>query len=315
MTPTRNAFTLYPHFILRLGGGALASGESTVSVWRKAPMFFDAIKFLESAFALPFAYMGMTLAADGFPGWTAFAWITVAMVSARTVGMCANRVIDRHIDARNPRARNRHIPAGLLSAGEMTAAAAIAFAVFMLAAWMLNPLAFALAPVAAAYLTLYPYSKRFTWAANLLLGWALAISPSAAWIGVTGSLSWEPVLMSLSVALWAGSFDIIDHAQDIEFHKERGLHSVASRFGVRAAFRIARGMDVLAVACLIALGALMGLGVFFFAACGLAACVLAYKYVLVSPDDLSRLGMAFGRINAGVSLTMLAGAALSVYAG
>ena len=218
-------------------------------------MFFDAIKFHESAFALPFAYMGMTLAADGFPGWRVFAWITVAMVSARTVGMCANRVIDRHIDALNPRAKDRHVPAGLLSAAEMTVAAAAAFAVFMFAAWRLNPLALALAPVAAAYLTLYPFSKRFTWAANLLLGWALAISPSAAWIGVTGSLSWEPVLMSLAVALWAGSFDIIYHTQDVEFHRNQGLHSVASRFGVAAAFRIARVMDVLAVICLVGLGA------------------------------------------------------------
>lgn len=292
-------------------GGARAA----VSVWRKAPMFLDAIKFHESVFALPFAYMGMTLAADGFPGWATFGWITLAMASARTVGMCANRVIDRRIDALNPRAKGRHVPAGLLSAAEMTAAALVAFAVFMFAAWMLNPLAFYLAPVAAAYLTLYPYSKRFTWAANLLLGWALAISPSAAWIGVTGALSWEPVLMSLAVALWAGSFDIIYHTQDVEFHRERGLHSVASRFGVRAAFRIARAMDVLAVVCLIALGLWMSLSWHFFAACAVASGVLAYKYMLVSPNDLSRLGMAFGRINAYVSLVMLSGAALSVYLG
>ena len=298
-----------------MGGGALIDGARTVSIWRKAPMFFDAIKFHESVFALPFAYVGMMLAADGFPGWRVFALITLAMVSARTVGMCANRVIDRHIDALNPRAKGRHVPAGLLSAAEMTAAAAAAFAVFMFAAWQLNTLALILAPFAAAYLTLYPYSKRFTWAANLLLGWALAISPSAAWIAVTGSLSWEPVLMSLAVALWAGSFDIIYHTQDVEFHRERGLHSVASRFGVVAAFRIARAMDVLAVVCLVGLGAGMGLSWHFFAACAVASGVLAYKYALVSPGDLSRLGMAFGRINAYVSLAMLTGAAAAVYLG
>ena len=121
--------------------------------------------------------------------------------------------------------------------------------------------------------------------------------------------------MSLAVALWAGSFDIIYHAQDVEFHRERGLHSVASRFGVVAAFRIARAMDVLAVVCLVVLGARMGLSWHFFAACAASSGVLAYKYALASPGDLSRLGMAFGRINAGVSLTMLTGAALAVYLG
>ena len=291
-----------------------------IPLWRKAPMILDAIKFHESVFALPFAYIGMTLAtfsasdgADFWPGWATFGWITLAMVSARTVGMSANRVIDRRIDALNPRAAMRHIPSGLLSARELTALAVVSFAVFLFAAWRLNPLAFALAPVAAAYLVAYPYTKRFTWAANLLLGWALAISPSAAWIGVTGSLTWEPVLISLAVALWAGSFDIIYHTQDVEFHRENGLHSVASRFGRRVAFRIARTLDVLAVLSLLALGVWMGLGWPYFVACGVASGFLVYKYALVSPDDLSRLGMAFGRINAYVSTTMLAGTLLSVY--
>ena len=294
--------------------------SATIPAWRKAPMILDAIKFHESVFALPFAYVGMTLAtfhategAEFFPGWATFGWITLAMVSARTVGMSANRVIDRHIDALNPRAAMRHIPSGLLSAWEMTALAIIAFAVFLFAAWRLNPLAFALAPVAAAYLVAYPYTKRFTWAANLLLGWALAISPSAAWIAVTGELTLQPVLMSLAVALWAGSFDIIYHTQDVEFHRENGLHSVASRFGVVVAFRIARTLDVLAVIALVSLGVWMGLGLPYFVACAAASGFLVYKYVLVSPDDLSRLGMAFGRINTYVSTTMLAGTLLAVY--
>ena len=287
-------------------------------LWRRAPMILDAIKLQESVFALPFAYVGMTLAdfhtgGSGFPGWAVFGWITLAMVSARTVGMSANRVIDRHIDARNPRASGRHLPRGLLSAPEMAALAALAFCLFVFAAWRLNTLAFALAPVAAAYLTLYPYSKRFTWAANIMIGWALAISPSAAWIGVTGSLTFQPVLMSLAVALWAGSFDIIYHTQDVQFHRENGLHSVAARFGVARAFVIARAMDALAVVCLLALGTRMGLSWPYFVSCAAAAGFLVYKYALVSPADLSRLGVAFGRINAYVSTTMLVGTALAVY--
>ena len=280
-------------------------------------MVLDAIKFQESVFALPFAYMGMVLAdvhtgGHGFPGWHTFAWITVAMVSARTVGMSANRVIDRHIDAKNPRSTQRHIPQGLLSAAEMTALAAVAFGIFLFAAYQLNMLAFILAPAAAAYLVFYPYTKRFTWAANLLLGWALAISPTAAWIGVTGSISLEPVVLSLAVALWAGSFDILYHTQDFEFQRENGLHSLASRFGVVNAFRVARTLDVLAVACLVSLWAWMGLEWPFLVACGVASCILWYKYRLVSPGDLSKMGMAFGRINAVVSTTMLIGTIVAI---
>ena len=293
----------------------LSTAATTTALWRRAPMYLDAIKFHESIFALPFAYIGMTLAADGFPGWAVFGWITLAMVSARTVGMSANRVIDRHIDAMNPRASMRHIPQGLLNAWEMTTLAVISLCIFFFAAWQLNTLALALAPVAAAYLILYPYTKRFTWAANLLLGWALAISPSAAWIGVTGTLTLEPVIISLSVALWAGSFDIIYHTQDVEFHRQNGLHSVASRFGIVKAFAIARALDVCAVACLVGLGFWMGLAWPYFVSCVAASGFLIYKYILVSPSDLSRLGVAFGRINAYVSTTMLVGTVWSVYLG
>lgn len=280
-------------------------------------MFLDAIKFQESVFALPFAYIGMVLGdihagGDGFPGWRIFAWITIAMVSARTVGMSANRVVDRHIDASNPRSAQRHIPLGLLTAPEMTTMAVVAFGVFLFAAYQLNTLALILAPVAAVYLVFYPYTKRFTWTANLLLGWALAISPSAAWIGVNGSLSLEPVVLSLAVAMWAGSFDIIYHTQDYEFQRENGLHSVATRFGVVNAFRIAQTLDILAVACLVSLWAWMGLGWPFLAACGVASCILWYKYTLVSPEDQSRMGVAFGRINAYVSTTMLVGTILAI---
>ena len=194
----------------------------------------------------------------------------------------------------------------------MTTMAVVAFGIFLFAAYQLNTLALVLAPVAAAYLVFYPYTKRFTWTANLLLGWALAISPSAAWIGVNGSLSLEPVILSLAVAMWAGSFDIIYHTQDYEFQRENGLHSVAARFGVVNAFRIAQTLDILAVACLVSLWAWMGLGWPFLAACGVASCILWYKYTLVSPEDLSRMGVAFGRINAYVSTTMLIGTVLAI---
>ena len=289
------------------------AANTNQNIIRKVPLFLDAIKFHESIFALPFAYIGMYLAAGGFPGWHAFIWITVAMVSARTVGMAANRIIDRKIDAKNPRAAARHLPSGLLNVGEMIGLTVIALAIFIFAAAQLNTLALILAPVAAAYLILYPLTKRFTWTANLLLGWVLAISPSAAWIGVQGSLSLQPVLLSLAVALWAGSFDILYHTQDRSFHLKEGLHSVASRFGVVNAFRIARTLDTLAVAALVILGVWMSLSWPYFVGCGGAVAFLLYKYSLVSPSDLSRMGVAFARINAYISTTMLAGTLAAIY--
>ena len=169
---------------------------------------------------------------------------------------------------------------------------------------MLNPLALALAPVAAAYLSLYPYTKRFTWAANLMLGWALAIAPSAAWVGVTGSLTWEPVLLSAAVAFWAGSFDILYHVQDVDFYRRQGLHSVARRFGVKGAFRWALLLDVAALGSLVALGLWMGLAWPYYLGLAVAAVLLGYKRSLVSPNDTSRIGMTFFRINAYVSMSV-----------
>lgn len=276
------------------------------SAGRKLALFVDAIKFHESIFALPFAYTGMILAADGLPALDKFVWISIAMVGARTVGMAANRIIDRYIDARNPRNASRHLPTGKLSVRDMTLLTLVALAVFVFAAAMLNPLALALSPVAVAYLIFYPYTKRFTWASNLLLGWALAIAPAAAWVGVTGSLAWQPVLLSLGVALWAGSFDILYHTQDYDFQKREGLHSVATRFGIIGAFRFARIMDGLALIALLALGLWMALTWPYYIGLALAAGFLIYKHRLVSPADLSKLGMAFFRINAYVSTTMLA---------
>lgn len=278
---------------------------------RKIGLFLDAIKFHESIFALPFAYTGMILAvwvesggARWYPTLHQFIWITVAMVGARTVGMSANRIIDRYIDAQNPRNASRHLPSGKLSLRDMSLLTLAALVVFVFAAYQLNTLALALAPVAVAYLIFYPYTKRFTWMSNLLLGWALAIAPSAAWIGVTGSLTWQPVLLSLAVALWAGSFDILYHTQDYDFQKRAGLHSVASKFGIVGAFWWARILDPLALLVLVALGIWLGLSWPYYIGIALAAAFLVYKHRLVSPDDLSSLGMAFFRINAYVSTTM-----------
>ena len=274
---------------------------ATQPLYRKAPLFFGAVRFQETIFALPFAYTGMVLAADGFPTWHDFLWITVAMISARTLGMSANRIIDRHIDARNPRTAGRHLPTGALRASELTALSVLATGVFFVAAAQLNLLALLLAPVAAAYLVVYPFTKRLTWLASFALGAALAIAPSGAWIGVRGALSWEPVLLSSAVALWAGSFDILYHVQDNNFYVSSGLHSVSQRFGITAAFRWSRTLDTLAVVCLIGLGLGIGLGYPYFVGCAIAIGLMIYKYLNVSPANLARLNIAFFRMNAYVS--------------
>ena len=285
---------------------------SSDSLLKRIPRFLDAVRFQESIFALPFAYSGMVLAANGLPTWQQFLWITVAMVSARTLGMSANRIIDRSIDAQNPRTVMRHLPAGLLRLSDMIALTLVSAVVFFVAASLLNNLALALAPVAAGYLIFYPYTKRFTWAASFFLGWALAIAPSAAWIGVQGSLDWAPVLLSTSVALWATGFDILYHAQDRQFYAERGLYSVSRRFGIPAAFRISQTLDILAVFCLFGVGVLLDLSVAYYVGCAVAAGVIAYKYRMVSPNDLSRMGVAFMRTNAFVSLSVLTGTLIDV---
>ena len=291
-----------------------AAGAGLWGWARMAPRFLDAVKFQESVFALPFAYSGMILAAGGWPTWQQFGWITLAMVGARTLGMAANRVIDRHIDAANPRTAMRHLPAGLLRPSDLTALAVAGGIALAVAAWRLNALALALAPVAAAYLTFYPFTKRFTWGGSFFLGWALAIAPSAAWIGVRGSLDWGAVALSGAVAAWAAAFDILYHAQDREFYVERGLHSVTQRFGVVAAFRIAQALDVVAVALLALAGALLDMSGAYYAGCVVAAAVMAYKYRMISPGDLSRLGAAFMRTNAIVSLSVFAGVMADVFA-
>lgn len=290
-----------------------SSDKAQMGMLSKVPLFLEAIKFHESVFALPFAYMGMLLADGGFPGWRVFGLITLAMVSARTVGMASNQIVDRHIDARSPRSSTRHLPSRSLKVGEMAALTIVSLGVFIVTAALLNKLTLALAPVAAAYIMLYPYAKRFTWTASLMLGWALAIAPTAAWIAVRGSISLEPVLLSLAVALWAGAFDILYHTQDREFHIREGLHSVAARFGIGVAFRISRSFDLLAFVSLVALGLWMHLDWPYYIGCVAAGGIMGYRYYLVSPTNLSNLGRAFMRINGYMSTTLLAGTIAATY--
>ena len=280
---------------------------------QKLRLILDSIRFEHTIFALPFAYLGMVLAADGLPTISQFIWITVAMASARTLAMSANRIIDRHLDAENPRTASRPLPAGRLKLWEMTAMSTISLAVLLGAAAMLNTLALVLAPVAAIVVVGYSYTKRFTWTSHFILGWADGIAPAGAWIGVTGSLSWEPVLMAFAVATWIGGFDILYSCQDYDFDIMRGLHSIPQKFGIPAALMWSRAMHLLTSASLLALGPWLGLSFPHYIGCTLATALLVYEQRLVSPTDLSRLNMAFFNVNGYIAVIVFGFTFASVF--
>ncbi len=283
----------------------------TGSLFGRVSLYAGSIRIWESLFALPFAYIGMALASqsiDGqpWPGWSAFIWITVAMFGARTLGMSANRLIHAREDLANPRTVERHLPSGLLKAWEVAAMAAIGFAILFVGAAKLNPLSLMLSPLAAAYVVFYSYAKYFTWLCNFCLGWALAIAPTAAWIGVTGTLSYEPLLISFAVAMWAGGFDIIYACTDFSFDRGFGTRSVPSHIGIGESLCLARIMHFLSVCALLALGILTELAWPYYVGWVVAVLLLIYENRQVSPNDLSKIGAVFFRVNGYVSVQLMA---------
>ena len=274
--------------------------------------FLDMIKFEHTIFALPFAYLGMVLAAGGWPGFAPFFWITLAMVSARTVAMSANRAIDRHLDARNPRTANRALPQGRLSVGFVWAIVAVSTAIFFISAWMLNPFVFRLAPLALVFLIGYSYTKRFTWLCHWVLGITDGAAAAGAWAAITGSLDLPAYLLWAAVATWIGGFDLIYACQDVDVDRAEGLKSVPARFSIATSLTLAKINHAVTVALLAWVGALLGLGWPFWVALAVAAALLVYENVIVKPHDLSRLDVAFFNINGYISVIVFVGAWLGI---
>ena len=265
----------------------------------------EMIKIEHTLFALPFAFLGAVLAANGLPSARQLVWITAAMVGARSTAMAFNRIADREYDARNPRTSNRALPAGLLSVGFVWAFTLVSASLFLLAAAMLNRLTLWLAPVALASVVLYSFSKRWTLLSHLLLGWCLSIAPTGAWIAVRGALdSPVPLLLSLVVMLWTAGFDVLYACQDYEFDVKAGLHSIPKTFGIARALLIARGLHIGAFAALVALYWITHLGIFALIGVVATAALLFYQHRLVRSDDLSKLNAAFFTTNAFVSLIL-----------
>ncbi len=264
----------------------------------------EMIKFEHSVFALPFALTGAQIL-----------WIVVAMVAARSAAMTMNRIADIRYDRENPRTKQRALPTGALSLQFAWLFTLVAVAIFFVAAWRLNPLALKLAPLAIAILFFYSFTKRFTSWSHLFLGFALGISPAAAWIAITGGLDGRMLILCAAVTLWVGGFDVLYACQDIDYDRSAGLFSVPKKFGIAKALRVARGMHIGVIALLGWLAFSFGLPWPAWAGIAVVASLLAYEHSLVKADDLSKLDAAFFTVNGYISMLFLVfwGAAAAVW--
>ncbi len=267
--------------------------------------FVELVRLEQTLFALPFAYSGALLAAGGWPTPAQLFWVTLAMVGARTAGMCANRLIDAEIDARNPRTKNRALPAGLITPRAVFQMLLVSLALLALAAWQLNPLCLKLCPLAVTLLLAYSYLKRVTWACHLGLGLVQACAPIGGWLAVAGSFAPAPLFLGAAIFLWVAGFDILYACQDIEVDRREGLHSLPAWLGAEKAFWISRAFHLGTVLALAMAGASLGLGLVYNAGIAVIGSLLVYEHSLLHPSDLSRMQKAFFEMNALVSVTFL----------
>jgi 4-hydroxybenzoate polyprenyltransferase len=272
----------------------------------------EMIKFEHSVFALPFALTGALLAArathqppHGWPSVQQVFWIVVAMVAARSAAMTVNRIVDLRYDRENPRTKMRALATGALSVSFAWIFTLVAAAIFVLAAWQLNPLALKLSPVAVAILFFYSFTKRFTNWSHLFLGFALGVAPAAAWIAITGHLDLRMLILCGAVTLWVAGFDVLYACQDVDYDQSAGLFSVPRRFGVANALLIARVLHAGAVGLLCWLAASLALPWPAWVGVAVAAALLAYEHSLVKPNDLSKLDAAFFAMNGYISISFL----------
>jgi 4-hydroxybenzoate polyprenyltransferase len=271
------------------------------------------IKFEHTLFALPFAFLGMMLAASGWPSWSTVGWIVVAMVGARSAAMAFNRLADRKLDAENPRTADRALPTGKVTPGFVVLFVLVSAALLVLAAWRLNPLALRLSPLALLILLGYSYTKCFTSWSHLVLGLALSGAPLGAWIAVRGSFAAAPLVLAGAVLVWVAGFDVLYALQDLDFDRRRGLHSIPVLAGEVGALWISALLHLVMLALLILLPRVYpGLGLGYWI--GVAGCFafLAYQHAIVKPGDLSRLNAAFFQANGLLGVWLFAATAIDL---
>jgi 4-hydroxybenzoate polyprenyltransferase len=273
----------------------------------------EMIKWEHSIFALPFALSGAVLAAGGWPLLARLGWIVLCMVSARSAAMAFNRLVDAKLDAANPRTARRALPAGELGAGFVTAFVVVSAVVFLVSSAMLNRLTLELAPLALLVVMGYSYMKRVTRFSHLVLGLALGIAPSAAWIAVRGSYDARMLVLTALVMLWVGGFDVLYACQDFEHDRRVGLHSIPAAFGMEGAFWIARVMHILMLVLSFWLDALFHLGAIGYAGTIVVGALLLYEHLIVSPSDIRRMNAAFFLLNGMISVVFFVFVALAVF--
>lgn len=272
-------------------------------------LYGELVMFSHSLFALPFGLVGMILAAAGLPSWQTFFWIIVSLLGARNAANALNRLVDARIDARNPRTAHRHLPRGLVSPGEVLGLSILGFLLLFVGAWQLNPLCLKLAPLAVFILAVYSYTKRFTWASHLVLGFACGIAPTASWLAVTGSFAVPPLLLTGAVMCWVAGFDIIYATQDLEFDRREGLHAIPARFGIKNALKIARALHFTAIILLLLVPTFLAppyatLGPLYYLGVLGAAGLLCWEHLLVKPDDLKKVTLAAYSVNQVIGVTV-----------
>ena len=271
-----------------------------------ARLYYRLVKFEHTIFALPFAYVGAFLAADGVPSAHDLLWITLAMVGARSLAMALNRLIDAGIDAANPRTAARELPAGALTSARVVAFCFAALALYLVAVWQLDPLVRWLSPVPVVAFVVYPYLKRFTWLCHLWLGAVDGLAPVGAWAAIKGTLPWQAWALGAAVAAWVAGFDLFYALFDVDVDREQGLHSWATRFGERGAFAGARALHLATIVLLIAAGVGLHVGVLYWVGVACVAALLTYEHTLVRPGDLRRLDAAFFTMNGVISVAFFA---------
>jgi len=287
--------------------------ESAMGLLAKTRTTLEMIKWEHSVFALPFALTAVLLASHGSPGWRTLGWILVAMVTARSCAMAFNRWADADLDAENPRTSSRAIPAGLLSREFVLGFTILMGVGFVIASAELNRLTLYLAPFVLVVLLGYSYMKRVTRWSHLVLGLALGLAPSAAWIAVRGSLDPRILVLTAAVMLWVGGFDVLYACQDFEHDRQAGLHSIPQAMGIPAAFLVARIMHFAMLCLLVAFGYLFKFGIAGWLGVGVAGLLLAYEHAIVSPKDMRRLNAAFFTMNGVIATVFLAFVAADVW--
>ncbi|MDT0449020.1 menaquinone biosynthesis prenyltransferase MqnP [Streptomyces hesseae] len=277
--------------------------------------FLRLVMIEHSVFALPFAYIAALTAMfqlDRNIHWVRLLLITVAMVGLRTFAMACNRIIDREIDARNPRTAGRELVTGAVSVRSAWTGAGVAVVFFLGAAALLNPLCLALAPIAVIPMVVYPYGKRFTDFPHAILGLAQAMGPVGAWLAVTGEWSWDAVILGLAVGVWIGGFDLIFACQDVAADRAHGVKSTPARFGIPAALYGARVSHAVTTALLVWYALASHAGVFFWAGLVVVAGAFLYEHTIVKPHDLSRLNRAFFTVNGFIGIALFVCALLDL---